>query len=275
MSELISNGKSNFGMNGLGFLNIELTSRCNKKCWMCGRRKLERDYPELCNWGDMDKDLVMEISRQVPEGIVLQMHNNGDPLLYPDLGWALSLFQKNIRCFDTNGKLLLERGDEIFGNMETLTISVIEDDEEGDEQYELVRRFISKRGVRKPSLIYRLLGRVDHPERWERLPGLVARRLLHAPEGSRQYRRPPTIPEIGICLDLLTHLAINRFGEVSVCVRFDPHKHGVIGDLKYHTLSEIWNGQVRKYYVQQHLEGLRNSLQLCGACDYFGLPRGD
>ena len=28
-------------------LNIELTSRCNKNCWMCGRRKVDRDYPEI------------------------------------------------------------------------------------------------------------------------------------------------------------------------------------------------------------------------------------
>ena len=272
MSELISNGKSNFGMNGLSTINIELTSRCNKKCWMCGRRKLEREHPELCNFGDMPYELVEEISRQVPKDIVIQFHNNGEPLLYPNLYKTLELFKSNIRCFDTNGKLLIDKADEIIGNMETLTISVIEDDEEDDEQYEIVRKFIKKKGIQKPTVVYRFLGRINSYDRWLRLPGLIAKRILHAPEGSRDYEKPPTVPEIGICLDLLTHLAINRFGKVSVCVRFDPHKHGVIGDLKYHTLSEIWNGQVRKYYIDCHLTGQRNFLQLCGGCDYYGVP---
>lgn len=41
-------------LNGLGTINIELTSRCNKNCWMCGRRKVDREYPELAlNYGDM------------------------------------------------------------------------------------------------------------------------------------------------------------------------------------------------------------------------------
>lgn len=264
--------------NGLANINVELTSRCNKGdgtlgsgCWMCGRRKLEKKHPELCEWGDMPTGMVAEISRSVPEGIVIQFHNNGEPLLYPDLGWALSLFKNNIRCLDTNGKLLVERSEEIIGNMETLTISVIQDDPEGDEQYAIVSDFLRRKLNRKPLLIYRLLGRVDQPERWERLPGVIARRILHSPDGSRKYSKPVTVPEIGVCIDLLTHLAINRFGEVSVCVRFDPEKKGVIGDLRYQSLDKIWNGDVRKHYITTHLEGHRDTMFLCGGCDYWGI----
>jgi MoaA/NifB/PqqE/SkfB family radical SAM enzyme len=117
-----------------------------------------------------------------------------------------------------------------------------------------------------------LLGRVDNSERWYALPGLVARRILHIPDGSREYRKPVTIPEIGICLDLLTHLSINRFGHVSVCVRFDPEGKGIIGDLNKHSLSEIWNGEVRKWYIDCHKQGHREYLRLCSQCDYYGVP---
>ena len=261
-------------MNGLAFLNIELTSKCDKSCWMCGRRKLERDYPELCNWGDMPKEMVSEISKQTPKDIVVQFHNNGESLLYPDLGWALSLFRDNIRCFDTNGKLLLEKADEIIGNLDTLTISVIQDDSEGDEQYDIICKFLSKRNGRKPLLVYRLLGNIKDSYRWGQLEGTVCKRILHRSEGSFGYTKPVTIPEIGICLDLLTHLSINRLGEVSVCVRFDPERYGVIGNIKNQTLSEIWNGEIRKHYIQTHLEGLRNTLLLCGKCHYWGYPTG-
>ena len=261
-------------MNGLGFINVELTSRCQKSCFCCGRRKLEREYPELCDWGDMPRELVESIARQGPEGITVQFHNNGEPLLYPNLGWALSLFKNNIRSFNTNGKLLVDKADEVIGNLETLTISVIQDDIEGDEQYATVCDFIRRKVIRKPSLVFRLLGRVDKAERWYRLPGIVATRILHDPDGSRNYEKRVTIPEIGICLDLLTHLAINRYGEVSVCVRFDPDKHGVIGNLNSKTLDEIWNGKVRKHYIDSHLGGLRHTLNLCGKCDYWGVPHG-
>ena len=35
----------NVNLNGLGNINIELTSRCDKSCWMCGRRKVEKGFP--------------------------------------------------------------------------------------------------------------------------------------------------------------------------------------------------------------------------------------
>ena len=260
-------------MNGLGFLNVELTDRCQKSCWCCGRRKQERQGP--VERGDIPYEMVQEISQQVPEGITIQFHNSGDPLLYPRLGDALSLFYGNIRSFNTNAKALLEKADEVIENLETLVISVIENDPEGDEQYEIVRKFLNLKSCRKPSMVYRLLGKVDRPERWHSLPGIIARRILHDPEGSRNYTRAVTIPEIGICLDLLTHMAINRFGEVSVCVRFDPEKYGVIGDLKHHTLADIWDGPLRKHYIYEHLHGNRQKLNLCGACHYWGIPRGD
>jgi len=258
-------------MNGLGFINIELTSRCNKVCSMCGRRKLERDYPDKVNWGDMPYEMVEEIATQIPKGIVVQFHNNGEPLMYPHLGAALSLFRSNIRCFNTNAKLLVEKADEVIGNLETLTISVVEGDEEGDEQYGIVRRFLERKGSRKPNIIYRLLGNVDNSVLWERLGGTIARRVLHSPEGSFDYTKRVTIPEIGICLDLLGHLAIDRFGNVSHCVRLDPNGYGILGKVS-DGLANIWNGDLRKSIIQKHLRGERNQVPLCATCDYFGCP---
>ena len=71
-------------LNGLGCVNVELTSRCNKKCWMCGRRKVDKDYPELAlKYGDMDFELVKKIAAQLPANIVVQFHKDGEALLYP------------------------------------------------------------------------------------------------------------------------------------------------------------------------------------------------
>ena len=269
-------------MNGLAFLHLELTSRCNKGdgtpgsgCWMCGRRKMEREHPDLCHWGDMPLEMVYEISKQVPQGIVVQLHNNGESTLYPHLGDALNLFRHCIRCFNTNGKLLLEKADEIIGNLETLTVSVVQNDEEGEEQYETVCKFLEKKGDQKPAMVYRLLGKVRNPERWEKAQGVCARRILHAPGGSFDYEKRVTIPEIGICLDLLTHLCVDRYGNISLCVRFDPEGELRLGNIRDMTLEDAWNGPKRKTYLDFHVLGKRDCLLGCSRCEYWGVPRGD
>jgi len=239
---------------------------------MCGRRKLERDFPDLVDWGNMEFGLVKEIAKQIPSGIVCQFHFNGESLLHPQFGECVSLFKHTIRCMDTNAKLLLEKADEIIDNLETLTISVVQDDPEGGEQLEIVKEFIGKKGSRSPAMVYRLLGRVDHPERWEALPGTIAKRILHSPDGSHGYERKVTVPEIGICLDLLTHMAIDRYGNISLCVRFDPKGDLRLGNIANTSLEEAWASEKRKRYLEYHIRGDRKALPGCSKCEFWGCP---
>lgn len=260
--------------NGLTTVNVELTSRCNKNCWMCGRRKVDREYPELAmQYGDMDFMLVESIARQLPDGIVVQMHDNGEPLLYPEFKKAAQLFKRQIRCIDTNGKLLVEKAGDIIDNLETLTVSIFEKDEEANEQYGLIREFLKIKGNRKPNVIIRCLGDVDL-DMYRKLHCIIATRILHSPMGSFQYRKNPTVPEIGICLDLLNHLVIRSDGKVSICVRFDPKGAGVIGDCTKSPLVDIWNGPRRKKWINMHIEGKRSEVPLCSMCEFWGVPTG-
>lgn len=281
-------------LNGLSVVNIELTSRCNKNCWMCGRRKLEKKYPNLVNWGDMELKLAHNISSVLPEGIIVQFHSNGEPLLYNHLQEVLKKYNKQIRCLDTNGKLLIEKANEIINNLDTLTISVIENDPEGDDQYKIVKKFLKIKGNRKPFMVYRLLGDVGKLEsnngsldefdftnkeykrmiRWYKLPGLIVTRTLHNPMGSFGYKKEVTIPEHGICLDLLSHLVIDRFGDVSFCVRFDPNKFAVLGNLNKTSLESMWNSNKRKELIKEHILGNRKTNPLCAQCGYWGCPTG-
>ena len=259
----------------MSVLNVELTSRCQKHCWMCGRRKMEREHPELCDWGDMHIQMVEMIAGETPPGTFVQLHNNGEPLLYPCLKDALSAFSHCIRQFNTNGKLLMEQADTIIGNMEVLTISVIQDDPEGDEQYETVKAFLGYKGHNRPSMVYRLLGNVDNHARWASLPGRIARRILHSPDGSRDYERPVTIPEGGVCLDLLGHMAINREGDISLCVRFDPEGYLKLGNIDQISLKDAWESAKRQYYIQKHIDQRRDLCPGCDRCHFWGVPRGD
>ncbi|MDD5109266.1 MAG: radical SAM/SPASM domain-containing protein [Candidatus Omnitrophica bacterium] len=260
--------------NGLSTVNIELTSVCNKNCWMCGRRKVDREYPELAlNYSDMKFDLVEDIAGQLPDGVVVQFHNNGEPLLYPRFGKAVSLFKRQIRCMDTNGKLLLEKAGEIINNLDTLTVSTFENDEDADEQYTLVRKFIKLKGKRKPNIIIRCLGNVDL-KKYQKFNCIIATRILHSPMGSFNYKRNPTVPEIGICLDFLNHLVIRSDGKVSICVRFDPKGLGVIGDCNKDRLIDIWNSPLRKKWINLHIKGKRKNIPLCNYCEFWGVPTG-
>ncbi len=260
--------------NGLTTVNVELTNRCNKECWLCGRRKVDREYPDLkLKYGDMDFELVENIASQLPEGIVVQLHNNGEPLLYPRFKEAAELFNRQIKCMDTNGKLIVEKADEIIDNLDTLTVSAFENDDTADEQYGFLKEFIDIKGSRKPNVIIRCLGKVE-TGRYRDLGCVIATRILHSPMGSFKYKGKPTVPEIGICLDLLTHMVINKDGKVSVCVRFDPEGKGVIGDAKNSTLLDIWNSPQRKKLIEQHIEGKRNEGPLCSVCEFWGVPTG-
>lgn len=260
---------------GISNINIELTSRCNKKCWMCGRRKVDRDYPELAlEYGDIDFELVENIAEQLPANIVVQLHNNGEPTLYPRLGEATRLFKRQITNFVSNGKLIVEKADEIIDNLDTLAISVIENDDEADEQYEIIKEFISLKGNKKPFTVLRINGNVEC-ERYEKLGLLLVRRILHAKMGSFNYKsQDPTIPEIGICLDFLYHLAVRSDGRVSICVRFDPRDEGIIGDFKKQSLVEIWWSEKRIKWLEYHKQGDRGKIPLCSRCHFWGVPTG-
>ncbi|MFA6355661.1 MAG: radical SAM/SPASM domain-containing protein [Candidatus Omnitrophota bacterium] len=260
-------------LNGLACVNVELTSRCNKKCWMCGRRKVDKDYPELAlKYGDMDFELVKKIAAQLPDNIVVQFHKDGEALLYPRFGEAVKLFPKQIKNIVTNGKLIVEKSDEIIGNLDTMSISVFEKDEEAEEQFKLIGEFLKIKGGRKPFTSLRLIGDVDD-SRYKGFGCLIIRRVLHAKMGSFDYKKKdPTVPEIGICLDFLNHICINREGKVSICVRFDPKELGVIGNLREQSLDGIWNGPKRMEWMEYHKQGRREKIALCSYCQFWGVP---
>ena len=258
-------------MDGLASINVELTSRCNKKCWCCGRRKVEKSYPELTTWGDMDFELVERVASQIPTGVTVQLHNNGEPLLYPYLKEAALLFGHCFVAFDTNGRLLAERANDIIDVVDSVAVSVIERDAEVDVQYETLKTFLKDKGDRKPLVVVRLNGCVNR-QRYDELKVPVATRVLHAPLGSFDYVKHTTVPETGVCQDLLHRMSISRTGDVSVCVRFDPFRKGVIGNANHQTLSDLWNCTRRRAWVEAHKRGKRYVVPLCSTCEYWGLP---
>lgn len=263
--------------DGLSGVNVELTSRCNKNCWCCGRRKRERENPEIQDtYGDMPWEMVELIANQLPSRIVVQLHNNGEPLLYPRLGDALDLFNKRdcLVAFDTNGKLLVERADQIIDRVHTITISVVQHDEERQHQIAAIREFMRIKGNQFPKIMVARLNGEQNEQPYRDLGMVIAKRILHDPRGSFNYTDEVVIPEIGVCLEVLHHLSIDRDGNVSCCVRFDPEGHGIIGNINTQSLSDIWNSPERDSILRSHVWGLRSDIPLCNECEYWGCPNG-
>jgi MoaA/NifB/PqqE/SkfB family radical SAM enzyme len=109
-------------LNGLSQVNIELSSRCDKSCSFCGHQ--DPKINKKLEYGDIDRVLLLSIRDQVPDGIVIQMHRDGEPLVYPYLDDALFLFRNHITSIVTNGKKLVEKAEQIIDHCDTVTVSV-------------------------------------------------------------------------------------------------------------------------------------------------------
>ena len=209
----------------------------------------------------------------------MQLHNNGEPLLYPHLMEALRLFTGHYVGLNTNGKLLLEQNEAIRAHLSTITVSIIPDDPEGWTQLWIVGEFLEYEV--RPLVIFRLLGNIDEGRRnmingWcERYSkAMVCHRILHSPDGSYDYEKRTTKPEIGGCLEMLHRLAIDRHGDIFPCVRFDPHKKNLFINMHDQSLDWVWNCKTRKQWIHDHIEGRRDLVPLCKDCDFWGVPRG-
>ena len=265
--------------NGLTQINVEFTSRCSKACWHCGRRERDRLYG-IDSYGDMDVKLIHTIASQIPEGIVIATHNNGESMLHPSFGDSVALFKEK-GCFVytvTNGKHLIEKYDQIVNNLDAVSISVIENDDDIEKkfQFETLCEFIATKGDKNPFVTLRFVGNIEDEEKYLDLGLIVVRRTIHQPKGSVGYRKAATIPECGVCWDFMTRLAIDRFGNVSCCVRFDPEGELRLGNLDLMTLEECWNSEKRVNMRELHTSGRRNKIPYCGdKCEFWGVPTSD
>jgi radical SAM protein with 4Fe4S-binding SPASM domain len=130
----------------------------------------------------------------------------------------------------------------------------------------------ARKGDKKPYVTLRLIGQVDASP-YEEFGQRFVRRVLHNPMGSFGYvKRQPCVPEIGICWDFLMHPCINRKGDMSICVRFDPEKLGLLGNVREHSVAELWNGPKRGQWKALHVAGKREAVPLCARCEYWGVP---
>lgn len=261
-------------LSGLSQLNIELSSRCDKEtiCGVCGHQD-RKTNPNL-KFGDMDFALLERIYQQVPSAIIISLHRDGDPLVYPKLREALYLMRDSLTSIVTHGETLAARADDIIDSCTTVTVSVIPNDKDREIQLESIRGFLAKKGALRPQVQLKFVGIIKEAEEYEALGIPIINRALHSKKGNWNYARvEPPVPEIRVCLDFLGRPTVDWRGRVFVCNRLDTSDAGLIGDLNTQSLDEIWNGPKRMAMLKAHMAGRRDlANKLCASCEYWGIP---
>lgn len=263
-------------LGGLAQINIEITSRCNKQtlCGFCGHQNAAI-HPRRED-GDMGTPLVKALAREVPTGIVVQFHRDGDPLAYgDDLRIPLHLFDGRVRSIVTHGETLGTRAPELIGHCESVCVSIFRGDPDREIQLASLRSFLDQKGDQLPRVFLKVVGDMSDVELvpYVDLGVPLMRRLLHiARNNSRYTGGMPAMPEHGMCLDLLHHPSVAWNGDVYLCNRLDSHGAGILGNCYAESLSDIWNGERRAQWVQSHRDGRREDVPLCRDCHYYGIP---
>lgn len=266
------------GLIGLSQINIELNSTCHKKtkCGMCGHQKASV-HPNRED-GEISWILLQRIRKQLPDGLLVQFHKDGDPLDSSQLVHALDLYDGCIRNIVTHGERLHERANELHNRCETVTVSLFHGDPDLYMQLDSIRGFMNRAEAGLPRVLVKWVGQTDANVMYEldRLGIQQIYRLIHIPNGNMRYAKNlPTVPEVGICLDALHHPSVDWKGNVYLCNRLDPKGQLRIGNLYHQTLDDVWNGPLRQEMVQAHIEGRRGDANpVCQACQYWGVPSG-
>lgn len=248
------------------WINLELTNDCQRSCWFCGRTKARAE--KKMNIGYMDLHLFKYLIGQF-RGEIVQFSRDGEPLLYPAIYEIGRLSQPFVSGIVTNGLLLYEKKDEIIDNFTTVTVSVMDDNE---EQFESIRKFNEAKGDKSPMLQVKFLGDYYNPE-FEKMGLRTTRRSIHDPLKDKDYKQSkPPLPEIGVCLEFMNKPSIDWEGFFYICNRYDPHKLGVIGNCLKESFEEIWNGEKRREMFEYHKRGARDMIPFCNQCQFYGIP---
>jgi radical SAM protein with 4Fe4S-binding SPASM domain len=265
-------------LHGLSQINVEISSVCAKrtKCYFCGHQ--DPTIHTKLQFGKMDTRLMQRIAQELrPLGkhLVWQAHRDGDPVDADNLLQSLELFDAHIRSIVTHGCSLAEHAQKIIGRVEALTVSIFRGDPDREIQLASLRSFLEQKGDKLPRVLLKVVGDMSDEELadYTALPVPIIHRKIHVPFGNSKYANGvPTMPEHGVCLDLLHHPSIAWDGRVFLCNRLDVKDAGLIGNLNEDSLDAIWNGKLRADYIQQHLEGRRAEVPPCKECRYYGIP---
>jgi MoaA/NifB/PqqE/SkfB family radical SAM enzyme len=266
-------------------VQIESTNICNAKCVFCPRDDMARKQ------GVMDMDLFKKVVDECVElGIEhVRMHNYGEPFvdrqLVEKVRYAKQKGAPQVGMI-SNGSLITETAARgmIDAGLDAINISV---DASGKDVFERTRvglkydkvianieRLLALRdasGRRRPKLILSFVRQNNDEdehafiEHWRARADKIHITDLHNWAGTLNHESDVNYP----CYrPWLTFTALWDGRVALCCADFDGRT--ILGDLRTHTIQEIWNSDAYRAVRREHLES--GGPSICQSCD---LPKKD
>jgi radical SAM protein with 4Fe4S-binding SPASM domain len=282
-------------------VNIELTNKCNLKCLMCPRHKLEN-----LEVGDIDfelfEEIIDEIAKFANEKTCLTLVGLGEPLMYPHLIDAIEYVKmkcpKSSIVFDTNGTFLNEAWSRmLIGSMrkrDKLLISLNAGSQKtykwltGTDRYDhvvnniknflAIRRSAGEAGPRVSIQILETKKTESEIEQFKKFwnpfggpdDNISVKPLLNvggkietsALSNREKGRRYP-------CYSLWTVLSVDKEGNVYPCCEGFSSREAsdlLLGKIGRKPLIDIYSDKI-KSIRKKHLNSQWNDIHVCSACD--------
>lgn len=259
------------------YLDVELTNKCNLQCIMCptGRNISIRKQ------GFMSHDIFEKIVRECQiYGCHIRFVRWGEPLMHPDLTRFIAMIKSaGLMChINTNGMFI---DDEFIVKILKLRLDSIKFSFQGvtKDEYEKYRK-----GAKWEELILNIKRLYDYRRR-KKLPYItIGSTVQHISSDIKRFRRkmsemadkitigithniinPQSTGRTPNCPEIYDKLSINWDGTVSGCCA-DWNNTLFVGDLKYNTLKEIWDGDIIDYYREMIANNRHAELTPCNSC---------
>jgi len=279
------------GVSAPKMLNIEPTNECNCNCVMCSRPMSRRPK------GFMEFKLYESIINGLVENNTrlkwLTLHNDGEPLLHPDIGAMISLAKKKDAAeyvhFNTNALLMDEAMSQVLieSGLDDITISI---DAVTDETFQKVKRAGSLKtvventkkmmelkqryGSKTPHVRAKIIDMPitnDEIERfckyWKDIVDEVQVQLIHNAAGSIEADKDNKILRHP-CSLLWYSFAINWEGIAYPCC-VDLTSENRLGDLNKETVNSVFNGKRIKAMRHSMVAGRYDDLTPCSSCNVW------
>lgn len=286
----------------LGTIHIEFTSYCNLRCQMCPNN-IEtsvrgKGFMDVSLFKEKIVDYIVD-NPQFNFGL-LNLWQGGEALLHPGLREILEMLGKAKNdCknfpqvnFLTNATILNEEKSKIIIDSEAIDEIYFSIDYGNKKDFEAMRvgakwestlnnieNFIDKNNKSDKKITTGILSitsldepNIFSPEFLElvRKVDYFHPRPAHNWEGSidlnlGRHRLSDFTPKKGLCGRITNTLAVLWNGLVVPCCQ-DLLGRGVIGDLNKQTFYEIFNGGIRKKYIDLMRQQKREMIELCKNC---------
>lgn len=269
------------------YVQIETVRACNAACTMC---PLETSPTPRRNMSDETFDLVVQRIAEMPSIPALSVFGLGEPLMDKKIVRrvrALNQLKPPTINLVSNGALMTKADAEslidagvtyvVFSieSVDAATFEAIRLNLKLSETLTGIRSFIDARNRMAPNLPIRLAF-------------TYSRENIHQYEQFRAYWLPllkegidciSLIPvhsfgkfslystdNHGPCYQMFTDMHIRADGVVSLCC-IDVESEYRIGDIRHHSLTDIYNCDQIKEDRHRHLLGRRHEMKLCAECD--------